>query len=117
MGKTKTLRGQRLTGRAFDALSPAEKERIVQELERTPTAELIARSKPLTRSQAALQRAMRQQIKQRRGRGRPKIGKGSKLVAVTLEAGFLEEVDRFARARKLKRSEMIAHGLRLLMAS
>jgi hypothetical protein len=106
-----------MTGRDFDALPAAEQEQIREELTRTPTAELLARSKPLTRTQAALQKKMRDQINERRGRGRPRIGRGSKLVAVTLEQGLLEEVDRFARRKKMKRSEMIASGLRLLMAS
>jgi len=111
-GKVKTSRKRGLTGQAFDALPLAERERIYQELERTPTAELIAQSKPLSRADAALHRQIR-----RRGRGRPKIGKGSKLVAVTLELGLLEQADRFAKRNKMKRSEMIAQGLALLMAT
>lgn len=111
-GKTNpSHKHRRLTGQVFDALPAAEKERIYREIDRTPTAELLAKSKPLTRAQMALHQQAR------RRRGRPKIGKGSKLVAVTLEAGLLEEVDRFAKKKNLKRSEMIAHGLRLLMAS
>jgi hypothetical protein len=105
------------TGREFEALPRARRERIIAELDAASTEELLARSKPLTRTQAAAERRLRDAANQRRGRGRPKIGKGSKLVAVTLEQGLLEEVDRFARRRKMKRSEMIASGLRLLMAS
>jgi len=104
------------TGREFEALPRPERERIIAELDAASTEELMARSKPLTRSQAAAERRLRDAVNRRR-RGRPKIGKGSKLVAVTLEQGLLEEVDRFARQRKMKRSEMIASGLRLLMAS
>ncbi len=87
------------------------------ELDAASTEELLARSKPLTRSQAAAERRLCDAVNDRRGRGRPKVGKGSKLVAVTLEQGLLEEVDRFAKRKKMKRSEMIASGLRLLMAS
>jgi hypothetical protein len=105
------------TGREFEALPRVRRERIIAELDAASTEELLARSKPLTRAQAAAERRLRDAVNQRRGRGRPKIGKGSKLVAVTLEQGLLEEVDRFARRRKMKRSEMIASGLRLLMAS
>jgi hypothetical protein len=101
------------TGRDFEALPRDQRERIVAELEAASTAELLARSQPLTRSEAAAERRLRDAVVERRRRGRPKIGKGSKLVAVTLEQGLREEADRFARRRKMNRSEMIASGLRL----
>ncbi len=103
------------TGRAFDALPDAEKERIFNELENASTEELLARSRPLTRSEAARQREMRKAAKARLGR--PVIGAGAKQVAVTLERGLLDRADAYARQRGLKRSEMIARGLTLLMAS
>ncbi len=52
-----------------------------------------------------------------RGRavGRPQIGKGAKIVPVSIERGLLKQVDSFARRHKLKRSQMVAQGLRLVM--
>jgi hypothetical protein len=47
--------------------------------------------------------------------GRPKIGKGAKIVPISIERGLLEEVDSFAKRYKLKRSQMVAQGLRLVM--
>ena len=102
-----------LTGRAFEALPDAEKERIFQELEAASTEELLARSRPLTRSEAAREREMRKAAKARMGR--PVIGAGAKQVAVTLERGLLKEADSFAKRHKLKGSQMVAEGLRLLM--
>jgi len=104
-----------MTGRDFDALPAMEKERIVADLEATSTEELIARSRPLTPAEARQQREMRRAAKARMGR--PVIGAGAKQVAVTLEKGLLDRADAYARQRGLKRSEMIASGLRLLMAS
>ena len=53
----------------------------------------------------------------RKARGRPMIGKGAKIVPVSIERGLLTRADAFARRHKLKRSEMVAQGLRLVMAS
>jgi len=48
-------------------------------------------------------------------RGRPKIGQGSKLIPVSIERGLLKQVDAFAKAHKLKRSQAVALGLQRLM--
>ena len=64
------------TGREFVALPRAERERIIAELDAASTEKLMARSKPLTRSQAAEERRLRVAVNRRR-RGRPKIGNGS----------------------------------------
>lgn len=47
--------------------------------------------------------------------GRPRIGQGAKIVPVSIERGLLKEADAFARRHKLKRSQMVAQGLRLVM--
>jgi len=47
--------------------------------------------------------------------GRPKIGEGAKIVPVSIERGLLKEADAFAKHHKLKRSQMVAQGLRLVM--
>ena len=53
----------------------------------------------------------------RKARGRPMIGKGAKIVPVSVERELLTQADAFAQRHKLKRSEMVAQGLRLVMAS
>ena len=49
------------------------------------------------------------------GPGRPMVGKGAKIVPVSIERGLLKEVDSFAKMHKLKRSQIVAQGLRLVM--
>jgi hypothetical protein len=44
-------------------------------------------------------------------RGRPRIGKGSKAITVTLERGLLTRADRVARERHITRSQLIASAL------
>lgn len=51
----------------------------------------------------------------RRKSGRPMVGKGAKIVPVSIERGLLKEADSFAKRHKLKRSQMVAQGLRLVM--
>jgi hypothetical protein len=64
--------------------------------------------KPLTGADRALHR---------KARGRPMVGKGAKIVPVSIERGLLTRADAFAQRHKLKRSEMVAKGLRLVMGS
>lgn len=49
--------------------------------------------------------------------GRPKIGRGAVIVPISLERGLLEKIDAFARTNHLKRSQMVAEGLKLVMAA
>lgn len=51
---------------------------------------------------------------QRKG-GRPRVGKGAKIVPVSIERDLLKKVDSYAKRHKLKRSQMVAEGLRLIM--
>jgi len=66
--------------------------------------------RPLTRDE----RARFEKI-QRRSVGRPKVGQGAKVVAVTLEKGLLKRVDDYAKQHEMKRAEMITRGLLLVM--
>ncbi len=47
--------------------------------------------------------------------GRPTVGAGAKPVSVTIERRLLERTDRFAKRHKVKRSELIAQGLELVL--
>lgn len=47
--------------------------------------------------------------------GRPRIGQGAKIVPISIERGLLQQADAFASLHKLKRSQMVAQALRLLM--
>lgn len=53
--------------------------------------------------------------KERRGRGRPVVGKGAERVTTSIERGLLKEADAYAEAQGISRAEMIARGLRLVL--
>jgi hypothetical protein len=49
--------------------------------------------------------------------GRPVVGQGAKRVPVTIEGGLLAEADAYAKRHGVKRTQLVAAGLRLAMAS
>ncbi len=91
----------------FLALSDAEKEAEYEKYEKGIDP---AEWRPLTPAERKLW------AKAKRRMGRPVVGAGAKPVSITLERGLLKRADRFAKRHKLKRSQMIAKGLELLMA-
>lgn len=96
---------------AFLALSPKEKEREYDSVDREFSRE---DTQPSTASQ---RKAWRKFQARRRGRGRPKIGEGAKVISLTIEGGLLKRADAFAKRRGVSRAQMVARGLELLMAS
>ena len=100
MNKTK-----RLTGRAVSAMTPAQRQRLADELDAETPAERLARSKPLTpRQRERIMRAGKQM-------GRPRLGKGTRVVSVTVELDLLKRADAFAASAGMKRSELFTRGL------
>ncbi len=93
----------------FMALTDAQKDAEVAVYDKHPEG---LSGKALTKSDRVLHARARA-----RGRaaGRPKVGKGAKIVPVSIERGLLKQADTFARQHKLKRSQMVAQGLLLLM--
>ena len=91
----------------FLALGDAEKD---AEVARFDSGEI-----PLSQSRSlnASERKLWKRIK--RGLGRPKIGLGAAVVPVSIERGLLREVDAFVRTHRMKRSQMVVEGLRLVM--
>ena len=51
----------------------------------------------------------------KRGRGRPRVGKGAVRVDITLERDLLSRADALASSRKIGRSEMVALALEQLL--
>jgi len=49
-------------------------------------------------------------------RGRKPIGQGSKRILITVERGLLQEADSFAHRQGVSRSELIAKGLKTILA-
>ena len=98
--------GKRLTGRAFDALPAEEKERIYQEIDQSKPGELWARSRaPTAAEQTRLDRIAKKM-------GRPKIGKGVKIVSVSVEADLLKMANAYAKRAGIKRAELFTQALR-----
>jgi hypothetical protein len=104
MKRTKQMKN--LTGQAFEALSDAEKQKIIDDLEnhrekfRRPTRAELAQLGPVIK----------------RVVGRPKIGRGTRAVTVTIERDLLKRADALARAAGMKRSELFTQGLQYLLA-
>ena len=91
----------------FLALSDAQKDAEVAQFDRGEVP--LSRSRPLTPTERKSWNRIR------RGLGRPRIGQGAAIVPISIERGLLQEVDAYARANHLKRSQMVAEGLRLIM--
>lgn len=85
------------------------------------TAELSAGAVPLGEPLTAEERASWDRAAAggaasvRAGPGRPKVGEGSVVVPVSLEAGLLRRAVAFARDAGVKRSELVARALELLV--
>jgi hypothetical protein len=99
-----------LTGKSIDAMSDAERARLAAELDAETPAQRLARAKPLNAKQRATWRAIRKKM------GRPKIGKGSQPISLTVEKDLLKRADAYAKLHGLKRAELVAQGLRLVLA-
>jgi hypothetical protein len=95
----------------FESLPDAEKERIWQELDRMTTEELDAKSRPLNAAERRLWRRFKRKV------GRPKIGKGVKVISVGLEKRLLKQADALAKKRGLNRSALVSEALKALVAS
>jgi len=91
----------------FLALSDAQKDAEVAKFDRDEIP--LSESRPLTPAERKRWNRIR------RGLGRPQIGQGAAIVPISIERGLLKEVNAFAKAHHLKRSQMVAEGLRLVM--
>ena len=100
-----------MTSDDFEALSDAEKEQIWEEIDRQTPEELRAKSRPLNAAERRQWKRFQKKV------GRPKIGRGTTNISVSLERGLLREVDLYARKRGVSRSELIAQGVRAIMGS
>jgi hypothetical protein len=90
-------------------------EKFLRLSEAEKAAEIAPFEKPKVKTRPLTPDERKRWNRIRRGLGRPKIGEGAKIVPISIERGLLEEVDAFARANRLKRSQMVVQGLRLVM--
>lgn len=97
--------------RKFMAMTPAQRAADVAQFDR----EDLTPGKPLTATDRAMHRQAAIRGKKAK-RGRPVVGEGTKMVPITIERGLLKAADEFAKRNGYKRSQMVADGLRLVMA-
>src|SRR5512146_1201671 len=88
---------------AFLALPDEEKERQCKEFDKPFVFE---KARPLT----AAQRKEWERAKAR-GRGRPRVGNGVKVISLSVERGLLAEADARAKALGISRAELFARGV------
>jgi hypothetical protein len=97
------------------AMSDAERNQFLAEIERQSPQERLAQSRPLNAKERADWNAFRKRALRRRGAGRPKIGKGSAVVSLSVEKDLLKQADAYAKAHGMKRSELLTQGLRTIL--
>ena len=108
--KVRSGRSGELTASDFEALPDAEKDRIYLEIDANADrlAETAKHLSPRQRKAWA---------KARNRMGRPKLGRnGTSNISVTVEKDLLRQANAYAKAKGLKRSELVTIGLRLAMA-
>jgi hypothetical protein len=63
-----------------------------------------------------LTKAQREHFESLRGRGRPTVGQGAKVISLSVERQLLAQADARARALGISRAELVARGLRTVLA-
>jgi hypothetical protein len=102
-------RKKEMTASDFIELSDAEKADIIAEIESTTPAQRLAQSRPLNKRERAQWKELKKKM------GRPKVGKGSKIITMSIERDLLKRATQFAKAHGLNRSALIAQGLETVM--
>jgi hypothetical protein len=92
-----------MKNKPFQQMTADELARATEEYDRI----VIDKTRPLN----AKERKLWQQAK--RGRGRPKVGRGARKVSISLEGSLLERADAAAKKSGVNRSELIAELMEL----
>jgi hypothetical protein len=92
-----------MKNKPFQQMTADELARATEEYDRI----VIDKTRPLN----AKERKLWQQAK--RGRGRPKVGRGARKVSISLEVSLLERADAAAKKSGVNRSELIAELMEL----
>src|SRR5579884_1040214 len=99
--RTRNLPQPELALEEFEAMTPDEKEEVYREVNREiPASEL----RPLNAAERKRWNSFKKRL------GRPKVGKGARLVTVSMERGRAEQIDEFLRRHGLGRSALFARG-------
>ena len=101
-----------MTGRDFDALPAAEKERIYHELDNLTTTEARQAFRPMTQTERRnYMRRTAAPARNRRAHHNSSKAQTS-TISVSVEKSFLRLVDAYAKAKGIKRSELVMAALR-----
>ncbi|MEI8194555.1 MAG: hypothetical protein WCI73_01460 [Phycisphaerae bacterium] len=92
--------------KAYWEMPSAELRQATREFDREGIAESFGAPT------AAARRVLRRAAK----RGRPRVGQGAEKIRVSVERGLLAQADLVAEALHVSRSELIARGLRAVLA-
>ena len=90
----------------FMALPEAQRAKIIAEIDAEPPQRRLSRSRSLNAGDKKRWKRFQAKL------GRPRVGRGTKAVSLTVEKGLLHEADAFARRNGMSRSELVARGLR-----
>jgi hypothetical protein len=92
----------------FLKLSAAERKKATAEFDREFVADTFQPLSPKERAQWS---------KAKRKPGRPKVGKGSKVISLSIEESLLKQCDSLAKKLELSRASLVAIGLKALIAA
>ena len=109
--RVQTPRVQTLTGQQIDAMTPAQRRKLLEGLERQTPEQRRAEALPLTPGE----RARMVRAGRGLGPGRPRHGQGTRIVSVSVEIGLLAEADAYAARQGMKRAELFTRGLRAVL--
>ena len=90
-------------------MSVAQKQAIIDEIERGTPASRRAQSRPPNAAERARLERIARKI------GRPKIGRGVKIVSISVERDLLKSADAYAKKLGIKRSELFIDALRRVL--
>ena len=90
----------------FEALTDAQKEQFYSDCETIAPKRDI----PLTTAQRKLHTAARRP-------GRPRKGKGTQIVSLSIEKDLLRRAERVAKAQGVSRSDLFSRGLLAVLAA
>jgi hypothetical protein len=94
--------------RKGQAASGAELARLVAEFDREFVADSFGTPAPEARQSWA---------RAKRRPGRPRKGRGAQVISVSVERALLERTDALATRMELSRAELIARGLKAVLAA
>jgi len=97
---------KKIKTKRYQEMNAAELAEATKEYDQSGT---IDRTRPMTLAERAEERKARRRV------GRPRIGRGSERINITIERGLLAEADAVARRQKIGRSELIARSLQQML--